>query len=44
VPAWHRPYAISRILHRPTTLENLWCVAALMRHSAPHDLVEPAFT
>src|SRR5258708_36559013 len=24
-------YAISRILHRPTTLENLWCVAALLR-------------
>jgi len=37
-------YAISRILHRPTTLENLWCVAALMRLViAPHDLVEPAF-
>ncbi|HXH38747.1 MAG TPA: DNA internalization-related competence protein ComEC/Rec2 [Thermoanaerobaculia bacterium] len=37
-------YAISRILHRPTTLENLWCVAALIRLViAPHDLVEPAF-
>jgi competence protein ComEC len=37
-------YAISRILHRPTTLENLWCVAALSRLIiAPHDLVEPAF-
>ena len=37
-------YAISRILHRPTTLENLWCVAALLRLIiAPHDLVEPAF-
>ena len=37
-------YAVSRILHRPTTLENLWCVAALMRLViAPHDLVEPAF-
>jgi competence protein ComEC len=37
-------YAISRILHRPTTLENLWCVAALMRLIiTPHDLVEPAF-
>ena len=37
-------YAISRILHRPTTLENLWCVAALLRLViAPHDLVEPAF-
>ena len=37
-------YAVSRILHRPTTLENLWCVAALVRLViAPHDLVEPAF-
>jgi competence protein ComEC len=37
-------YAISRILHRPTTLENLWCVAALLRLAiAPHDLFEPAF-
>jgi competence protein ComEC len=37
-------YALSRILHRPTTLENLWCVAALLRLIiAPHDLVEPAF-
>ena len=37
-------YAISRILHRPTMLENLWCVAALLRLIiAPHDLVEPAF-
>jgi competence protein ComEC len=37
-------YAISRILHRPTTLGNLWCVAALLRLViAPHDLVEPAF-
>lgn len=37
-------YALSRILHRPTTLENLWCVAALLRLViAPHDLVEPAF-
>jgi competence protein ComEC len=37
-------YAISRILHRPTTLENLWCVAALLRLIiAPHDLAEPAF-
>src|SRR5262249_47130979 len=24
-------YALSRILKRPTTLENLWCVAALVR-------------
>ena len=37
-------YATSRILHRPTTLENLWCVAALLRLIiAPHDLVDPAF-
>jgi competence protein ComEC len=37
-------YALSRILHRPTTLENLWCFAALLRLIiAPHDLVEPAF-
>lgn len=37
-------YAISRILHRPTTLENLWCVAALLRLViAPSDLVDPAF-
>ena len=37
-------YAISRILHRPTTFENLWCVAALLRLViAPNDLVEPAF-
>ncbi len=37
-------YAVSRILHRPTTLENLWCVAVLIRLVVvPHDLVEPAF-
>jgi competence protein ComEC len=37
-------YAVSRILHRPTTLENLWCVAVLLRLVAvPHDLAEPAF-
>jgi competence protein ComEC len=37
-------YAVSRILHRPTTLENLWCVAALLRLIiAPQDLAEPAF-
>jgi competence protein ComEC len=37
-------YAISRILYRPTTFENLWCVAALLRLIiAPQDLVEPAF-
>lgn len=37
-------YAVSRLLQRPTTLENLWCIAALLRLIiAPHDLVEPAF-
>lgn len=37
-------YAVSRILHRPTTLENLWCVAALARLMiAPSDLTDAAF-
>ncbi|MEO6259866.1 MAG: DNA internalization-related competence protein ComEC/Rec2, partial [Thermoanaerobaculia bacterium] len=37
-------YALSRILHRPTTLENLWCIAALLRLVAvPGDLTEAAF-
>ncbi|MDQ6802419.1 MAG: DNA internalization-related competence protein ComEC/Rec2 [Acidobacteriota bacterium] len=37
-------YAISRILKRPTTLENLWCVAALLRLMiAPADLVDVSF-
>ena len=37
-------YALSRILHRPTTLENLWCVAALARLiMAPTDLTDAAF-
>jgi competence protein ComEC len=37
-------YAISRILKRPTTLENLWCVAALLRLIvAPRDLTDAAF-
>jgi len=37
-------YALSRILHRPTTLENLWCVAALARLIvAPADLTDAAF-
>lgn len=37
-------YAVSRILHRPTTLENLWCVAALARLTiAPTDLTDAAF-
>lgn len=37
-------YALSRILHRPTTIENLWCVAALVRLIlAPADLTDAAF-
>src|SRR5256885_6907181 len=37
-------YAISRILQRPTTLENLWCVAALVRLMiAPADLTDVSF-
>jgi competence protein ComEC len=37
-------YAISRILKRPTSLENLWCVAALLRLAfAPADLADVAF-
>lgn len=37
-------YALSRILHRPTSLENLWCVAALARLVvAPEDLTDAAF-
>lgn len=37
-------YAISRILKRPTTIENLWCVAALIRLIiAPRDLTDAAF-
>lgn len=37
-------YAFSRILHRPTTLENLWCVAALVRLiAAPSDIGDAAF-
>src|SRR5258706_203174 len=37
-------YAISRILQRPTTLENLWCVAALVRLMiAPSDLTDVSF-
>ena len=37
-------YALSRILERPTTMENLFCVAALMRLIVePRDLYEPAF-
>ena len=37
-------YALCRILKRPTTLENLWCVAALARLIvAPRDLTDAAF-
>jgi competence protein ComEC len=37
-------YAISRLLHRPTTLENLWCLAALVRLIiAPADVADAAF-
>lgn len=37
-------YALARILRRPTTLENLWCVAALLRLIlAPDDLGDAAF-
>jgi competence protein ComEC len=37
-------YALARILRRPTTLENLWCVAALLRLViAPGDLTDAAF-
>jgi competence protein ComEC len=37
-------YAISRILKRPTSLENLWCVAAFARLViAPADLADCAF-
>jgi len=37
-------YAISRILQRPTTLENLWCVAALVRLLiAPSDLTDVSY-
>ncbi len=37
-------YALSRILKRPTSFENLWCVAALGRLIlVPADLTNPAF-
>ena len=37
-------YAVSRIARRPTTFENLWCVAAIVRLMiVPRDLFEPAF-
>lgn len=37
-------FAVTRILRRPTTPENLWCVAALVRLLvAPGDLTDAAF-
>lgn len=37
-------YAIARILKRPTSLENLWCVAALVRLAiSPADVADVAF-
>lgn len=37
-------YALSRILRRPTSVENLWCVAALLRLAfEPRDLTDPSF-
>src|SRR5688572_18599042 len=37
-------YALSRIIKRPTSVENLWCVAALLRLMLePRDLFEASF-
>ena len=37
-------YALSRLLKRPTSLPNLWCVAALLRLIiAPQELTDTAF-
>jgi len=37
-------YALARLTRRPTSLENLWCVAALLRLALePRDLFDPAF-
>ncbi len=37
-------YALSRLLKRPTSIENLWCVAALVRLVLePRDLAEASF-
>jgi competence protein ComEC len=37
-------YAVSRILKRPTSFENLWCVAALLRLAmAPGELTDASF-
>jgi competence protein ComEC len=37
-------YALARLARRPTSLTNLWCVAALLRLALePRDLFDPAF-
>ena len=37
-------YALSRILARPTSIENLWCLAAVLRLAfEPRDLTDPSF-
>lgn len=37
-------YALSRVVRRPTSVENLWCVAALLRLMLePRDLTEASF-
>jgi competence protein ComEC len=37
-------FALARITKRPTSLENLWCVAAIVQLIlAPHDLTDAAF-
>lgn len=37
-------YAVSRLLRRPTSMENLWCVAALVwLVLEPRDLTDPSF-
>jgi competence protein ComEC len=37
-------YALSRLARRPTSIENLWCVAALVRLILePRDLSDPSF-
>ncbi|HYM60070.1 MAG TPA: DNA internalization-related competence protein ComEC/Rec2 [Thermoanaerobaculia bacterium] len=37
-------YSVSRLLARPTSFENLWCVSALIRLAfVPADLIDPAF-
>jgi competence protein ComEC len=37
-------YAFARIIKRPTSLQNLWCVAAMLRLILePRDLTDPSF-